>query len=195
MPSDSPAFGISRPASSSLRLRRSVHPRPTRAFSFLATVTILSSSLSHLGRRSRRAWCDALSPQRPSVTMSASASASASASTPSPALSSFFSRFDNSWTEQLTPNLEVNDPSADNKMRPVRHGHYVAVDPRPLTEPRLLLHSPEMVAALGISEEEVGSPAFLRFFSGDVRAAGSPGRIAAWATPYALSIMGTPYTS
>ena len=50
----------------------------------------------------------------------------------------------------------------------VKSGHYVPVKPTPLREPRLIIHSPAMAAELGISEEEVKTPRFAAFFSGDM---------------------------
>jgi uncharacterized protein YdiU (UPF0061 family) len=86
---------------------------------------------------------------------------------------------------EVDPDTFAHFPN--QSMREVKTGHYVPVMPTPLPEPKLIMHSPEMAAELGLSEEHCTSPEFLRFFSGDVSAV--PGSDA-WATPYALSIYG-----
>ena len=121
---------------------------------------------------------------------------------------------DNSWIRQLSSETvenrlkstrfvgaAVDDGHSNNVKRPVFNGHYVPVRPLPLKNPRLVIHSSDMAARLGLSSSaNVQSREFLQFFSGDVdRAfqalAGSSDSIATWATPYALSIMGTRYTN
>mmetsp|Transcript_4910 Transcript_4910/g.13702 ORF Transcript_4910/g.13702 Transcript_4910/m.13702 type:complete len:562 (-) Transcript_4910:493-2178(-) len=69
----------------------------------------------------------------------------------------------------------------------VKSGHFVPVKPTPLGDPRLVIHSPAMAAELGISEEEIATPRFAAFFSGDMDQVEG---LQSWATPYALSIMG-----
>jgi len=74
-----------------------------------------------------------------------------------------------------------------------------------LKNPTLVIHSPELLQELGFHGDEVGSEAFVKYFSGDVDGAfenmvdnvdaDDAGMIAeksieTWATPYALSIMG-----
>jgi len=70
----------------------------------------------------------------------------------------------------------------------------VLVKPNPLRNPRLIVHSRDMAAKLLLSESDVNSEEFARFFSGDVNAV-EEGFVPTWATPYALSIMGNRYTS
>jgi len=101
-------------------------------------------------------------------------------------------RADHSWLAQLTADPETARFAPNRSSRQVKSGHYVRVAPSPLTAPRLVIHSPAMAASLGITEEDVASPAFSAFFSGD--AAVVPG-METWATPYALSIMGKRQTS
>jgi len=72
-------------------------------------------------------------------------------------------------------------------MRQVKAGHYVPVKSTPLQNPRLVIHSPEMAAELGLSEDHCVSDEFTRFFSGDTSAVPES---SSWATPYALSIYG-----
>jgi uncharacterized protein YdiU (UPF0061 family) len=92
------------------------------------------------------------------------------------------------------------DPNAtttgdDHESREVFSGHYVPVKPTPLPEPVYVAHSPTLFAELGFSDELARSPDFMRFFSGDFRAAPAPMRELGWATGYALSIYGREYTS
>ena len=89
--------------------------------------------------------------------------------------------------------------------RPIYNGHYVKVRPTPLKNPKLVIHSPEMVRDLGFEEGEVFSEEFVAYFSGDVDGATTTTAtdgdndgedlIETWATPYALSIMGKRYTN
>merc|ERR1719424_251887 len=50
-----------------------------------------------------------------------------------------------------------------------------------------------MADELGLSIDAVESEEFARYFSGDMKAL--PDTMRSWCTPYALSIMGQPYTS
>lgn len=96
-------------------------------------------------------------------------------------------RADHSWLQQLTPDPETAQYAPNKQSRQVRSGHYVPVLPTPLANTKLVIHSPPMAEALGISEEEIASEDFVAFFSGE------QGRVAglqSWCTPYALSIMG-----
>lgn len=107
----------------------------------------------------------------------------------SPPLASLGQHYDPSWLRQLLPDPEAGSHAPNKAMREVRSGHYVLVRPTPLPKPRLVIHSPLMARALGISEEEVASPSFAAFFSGEqsrVR------QLESWCTPYALAIMGEP---
>jgi len=135
-------------------------------------------------------------------------------------LYSLWNHFDHSWVQQLSPETPENrlksqkiagaadDGQSNNVKRPVFNGHYVPVRPLPLKTPRLVIHSPDMATKLGLSSKDVFSQEFVQYLSGDVDRAfhgladGTPSenpspsdKIATWATPYALSIMGTRYTS
>lgn len=110
-------------------------------------------------------------------------------------------KFDNSWIEQLSPespgNLEKSRnseglPSTDNNhtKRQVFNGHYVLVEPTGIKDPKLLLISQDMAQRLSLSENDVHSQDFLDYVSGN-----KPLKGGSWATPYALSIMGTRYTN
>ena len=108
---------------------------------------------------------------------------------------------DNSWVRQLSPETADNlkksrgrerlDDDDDNRTRrPVFNGHYVLVKPSGLREPRLVLHSPDVAEnLLGLSKAQVESTDFVNFVSGNLILGET------WATPYALSIMGTRYTN
>merc|ERR1740124_1227575 len=117
------------------------------------------------------------------------------------------SNLSQSWIKNLSPETPANrlkskksirgdDGVSNNVRRPVYNGHYVPVRPKPLTDPRLILYSPSVANDLGLGEDAIFSHEFARFFSGDVDALGvTDNEIHTWATPYALSIMGTKYTS
>lgn len=117
-------------------------------------------------------------------------------------LDSIAGRLENSWirelssetTENLARSLELEGiSSTKNKnrtKRPVFNGHYVLVEPTGLTTPRLILYSPDVAHnLLEMTKEQVQSTEFVQWVSGNLNLG------EAWATPYALSIMGTRYTS
>merc|ERR1740124_1193813 len=122
-------------------------------------------------------------------------------------LANIKSNLSQSWIKNLSPETPANrlkskksirgdDGVSNNVRRPVYNGHYVPVRPKPLTDPRLILYSPSVANDLGLGEDAIFSHEFARFFSGDVNALGvTDNEIHTWATPYALSIMGTKYTS
>jgi len=114
----------------------------------------------------------------------------------------------NSWVRQLsqeTPEnlrrsleaerLSPSDSNYNQTKRPVYNGHYVLVKPKPLNEPRLVLYSKDLCSQLGLSPEVVESSDFVNWVSGNSRSLGGVAAQETWATPYALSIMGTRYTS
>ena len=100
-----------------------------------------------------------------------------------------------SWIEQLNTEKNPRLPSENKEMRAVKNGHYVLVETSPLSQPRLVLYSEDMVQRLHLTEEEVRSEEFTNFFSGNIDATPMKGVTKSWATPYALSIMGTRYTN
>ena len=95
---------------------------------------------------------------------------------------------DHSWLQQLNKDPETDRHAPNKESRQVRSGHYVRVLPTPLPKPKYIIHSKAMAETLGISEADVQSERFIRFFSGDQSQI--PG-LESWATPYALSIMGS----
>jgi uncharacterized protein YdiU (UPF0061 family) len=71
-------------------------------------------------------------------------------------------RFDNSFVRALPA-----DPEAGPRVRQVHGALYSRVDPTPVAAPRLLAHSREVAALLGIDETDIASPAFARVFGGN----------------------------
>jgi len=73
-------------------------------------------------------------------------------------------RFDNAFVRELP-----GDPETGPRRRQVYGALYSRVDPEPVVAPRLLAHSAEVAALLGISESEVRSPRFAQVFAGNTR--------------------------
>ena len=71
-------------------------------------------------------------------------------------------RFDNAFVRDLPA-----DPEQGVEPRQVEGALYSRVEPTPVTAPRLLAHSAEMAATLGISETQVATPEFARVFGGN----------------------------
>jgi uncharacterized protein YdiU (UPF0061 family) len=142
-----------------------------------------------------------------------------------PPMHNFRNSLSNSWISHLsseTPENYEKSLSFQARLqsggrqkhpgRPIYNGHYVLVPPTPLKNPKLVIHSPQVSSMLGIKDEEVYSEAFVKYFSGDVEGAfendeadttdadakqpqQQQQEIQTWATPYALSIMGSRYTN
>lgn len=139
-------------------------------------------------------------------------------------LTNIHQNLDNSWLTQLSSESTSNESkskqkhsssnsnaSNNNFKRPIYNGHYVLVKPKPLTNPRLIIYSQDMIERLGFQKGDdiYNNESFVKFFSGDVDNAffnvsnseeGQEGEkqnvnVQTWATPYALSIMGRRYTS
>ena len=110
-------------------------------------------------------------------------------------------KLDNQWPRELlqeTPeNLQksrqvegLSDEDDNRSKRPVFNGHWVPVKPTPLQDPELLLVSDDVAYnLLGLTKDQVASPEFVQWLSGNLVLEET------WATPYALSIMGTRYTN
>ncbi|HTO43378.1 MAG TPA: hypothetical protein VML56_04805, partial [Burkholderiales bacterium] len=62
-------------------------------------------------------------------------------------------RFDNRFVRELPA-----DPQTGSQRRQVHGALYSFVDPTPVSAPRLLAHSPEVAALLGLDESAVASP-------------------------------------
>ena len=107
---------------------------------------------------------------------------------------------DNSWPRELSPETPENlqksrdfehlTKNDDNRTkRPVFNGHYVLVPPTGLDNPQRILVSQDVAQnLLGLTPTQVESEDFLKVVSGNLVLGET------WATPYALSIMGTRYT-
>jgi len=108
--------------------------------------------------------------------------------------SEFTKQADYSFMDSLQPDPQATDDGDDHLTREVFSGHYVPVTPTAIPEPVYVAHSRDLFNELGISQELVFDPKFLRLFSGDICVAERPMRAIGWATGYALSIYGTEYT-
>ena len=71
-------------------------------------------------------------------------------------------RFDNSFVATLPA-----DPDSGPQQRQVHGALYSRVAPTPVAAPRLVAHSREVAALLGIAAAEVASPAFAQVFGGN----------------------------
>lgn len=71
-------------------------------------------------------------------------------------------RFDNTFVRELP-----GDPDTDAWPRQVYGAFYSRVNPTPVAAPRLVAHSAEMAATLGITTEEILSPGFAQVFGGN----------------------------
>jgi Uncharacterized conserved protein len=197
-------------------------PPATRIDNFTTTARVLDQQIQSSGHfRVKRSFSTAtrMSAMNPSSTDSRYSSSSSTGSKSSTEgtnhpLTSLHDQFDHSWVSQLNTETPENrlkskertpqdDGVSNNVKRPVFNGHWVGVKPAPLMNPRLIIHSPEMVQELGLSSESVHSDAFVKYFSGDVMGAFEDHedaetvqqKVVSWATPYALSIMGRRLTS
>jgi len=71
-------------------------------------------------------------------------------------------RFDNRFIRELP-----GDPEQGLRRREVRGALWSAVEPTPVAAPRLLAHSAEVAASLGLDDADVASPAFAQVFGGN----------------------------
>ena len=82
--------------------------------------------------------------------------------------------------------------------REVHSGHFVKVKTEPIHSPELVVFSEEMGREIGLEKSIAKDKKFIQFVSGDVSSAckdiDKENVGVTWATPYALSIYGTPYT-
>jgi serine/tyrosine/threonine adenylyltransferase len=112
--------------------------------------------------------------------------------------------FQNTWVKQLSFEAPENlaksrrqarlpEDDLNRRKRPVFNGHYVQVSPTGLKDPILLLVSKDVGQnLLHFTPEDLQSDDFLKYVSGHTEELGIT---TTWATPYALSIMGTRYTN
>ncbi|MCU0972986.1 MAG: protein adenylyltransferase SelO family protein, partial [Burkholderiales bacterium] len=71
-------------------------------------------------------------------------------------------RFDNAFVSRLPA-----DPEVGPRVRKVRGALYSRVDPTPVAAPRLVAHSREVAALIGLDATDVESPAFAQIFGGN----------------------------
>ncbi|MFP5409317.1 MAG: protein adenylyltransferase SelO family protein, partial [Gammaproteobacteria bacterium] len=118
--------------------------------------------------------------------------------TPIP-FSAFLQRADYSLLRSLTADPEQARHHPNKRMREVRSGHYVEVEPTPLPDPHYVIHSQRFFDELDLPERLAREEAFMLFFTGNPAAAvesanagfGTPRiRTSGWASGYALSIYG-----
>lgn len=116
--------------------------------------------------------------------------------------------FQNSWIKQLSPETPENlqrslrseglsgKDDVNRTKRQVFNGHYVFVEPTGLKDPRLILVSSDVAERLKLSDQQLQSQDFLNYVSGNLVFDDDNNKSSnSWATPYALSIMGTRYTN
>lgn len=101
---------------------------------------------------------------------------------------------DYSLLDTLRPDPNASTDGIDHLPRQVFSGHYVPVQPTPISDPVYVSHSQVLFRELGLDNELALSDAFGRLFSGDVSQLPEPMRRTGWATGYALSIFGNEYT-
>jgi serine/tyrosine/threonine adenylyltransferase len=196
--------------STKMKLRFSVfHTTKTTAalpyFLFWASSSSLSSPSS--SRTTAHAFAvpsnvsnNSMSSQATTLSACTATSESSATSVGNSPLSSLV--LDNSWPRELSPETTENllksrkveglsDNNNDNRTRrPVFNGHFVLVKPTGLPDPELLLTSDDVAYNLmHLTPEQVESEEFVQFVSGNFVLSET------WATPYALSIMGSRYTS
>ena len=70
--------------------------------------------------------------------------------------------FDNRFVAELP-----GDPERSPRRRQVHGAAWSAVEPTPVAAPRLLAHSPEVAALVGLDEADVGAPWFAEVFGGN----------------------------
>lgn len=75
--------------------------------------------------------------------------------------------FDNRFVRELP-----GDPETGPRLRQVEGAFWSQVAPTPVARPRLIAHSREMAAALGIGEDDIASPEFAEIFGGNALSAG-----------------------
>ncbi|HUX90718.1 MAG TPA: protein adenylyltransferase SelO family protein [Gallionellaceae bacterium] len=113
--------------------------------------------------------------------------------------SAFLQRADYSLLQSLTADPEQARHVPNKRMREVKSGHYVEVEPTPLPNPRYVIHSRSFFDELNLPGSLATEAAFMQFFTGNpalaVNSANAdiePQRIRTrgWASGYALSIYG-----
>ena len=113
------------------------------------------------------------------------------------AFDSFLQRADYSLLQCLTADPEQARHAPNKKMREVKSGHYVEVEPTPLPNPCYVIHSRSFFDELSLPESLASEDAFMQFFTGTPALAVDSAnanteppyvRSSGWASGYALSI-------
>ena len=71
-------------------------------------------------------------------------------------------QFDNRFVRELPA-----DPETGPRVRQVHKALFSRVGPTPVAGPRLVAHSPEVAALLGINEQDISTPEFAMVFGGN----------------------------
>jgi uncharacterized protein YdiU (UPF0061 family) len=113
--------------------------------------------------------------------------------------SAFLQRADYSLLRSLTADPEQARHLPNKRMREVKSGHYVEVEPTPLPKPHYVIHSRRFFNELNLPESLAREEAFMQFFTGNPTVAVDSAnagietqriRTSGWASGYALSIYG-----
>ena len=113
--------------------------------------------------------------------------------------SEFLQRADYSLLRSLTSDPEQARHIPNKRMREVKSGHYVEVDPTPLPNPHYVIHSRRFFKELNLPDSIAREEAFMQFFTGNTKVAveiANAGvehprvKSSGWASGYALSIYG-----
>lgn len=98
-----------------------------------------------------------------------------------------------SLMDTLTPDPDATENGVDHSPRQVFSGHYVPVNPTPISDPEYVTHSKDFFRELGFADSIAQTKDFMQMFSGDTSQLPAPMRTNGWATGYALSIYGNEY--
>ena len=113
--------------------------------------------------------------------------------------SEFLQRADYSLLRSLIADPEQARHIPNKRMREVKSGHYVEVEPTPLPNPHYVIHSQRFFKELNLPDSLAREEAFMQFFTGNTKVAVEsanagvePPRVksSGWASGYALSIYG-----
>ncbi|MCP4596771.1 protein adenylyltransferase SelO family protein [Neptuniibacter sp.] len=100
---------------------------------------------------------------------------------------------DYSLLENLKADPNATEDGVDHFPREVFSGHYVPVNPTPISDPEYVTHSYGFFSELGFTDNLALSDAFIKMFSGNLSQVPEPLRQQGWACGYALSIYGNEY--
>ena len=107
----------------------------------------------------------------------------------------FINKVDYSFMDNLRADPQSSRDGNDFIPRQVFSGHYVPVNPTPLSSPRYVAHSKKLFSELGLSNLLIEDKDFQNLFSGNLSTLKKPMRNYGWSTGYALSIYGKEYNN